>query len=437
VGGDDLEEDAVRFVFLTLLLPVLGAWTGARSLPLAARIPVYFAAGLFTVVAEMFVLTWLGVPWSFWLLLPLPLILLFVRRRLVLSGPTGSQPVEIPRRPPLFIAAAALLILFSASLAASLTSGDYVIFWGTKGQRFGQVHTLDVPFMKEAPPEMHPDYPPLVPFYYAWTMLGGDGAFNWWGGILSTPLFLALSVAAVYGFGRYAGIPVAAPMAALLASSFTLFFTRNQIAGNAEAALLFFETIALGALVCGRSRTDDLVASIALAGVALTKVEGGVFVALVLSLSWLARSGSWLSRFIAGMKVGILPVIALLSWLAFSQMHGLTEVYTGRSDLSFAFFIPTLKTLWGELSLRLAYTPWIAAALVFLTGRPTRALSWLAASVGFVAFLLMIYMRQDPHMEWSSGRALMTAVLLAYFAAMAAHRPPWSAGLSARHTATG
>ena len=412
----------MRFLLLTLLLPFLGAWVGARSLPLAARIPVYFACGLFTVVAEMFVLTCLGVPWSFWLLVPLPLLMLLRPR-----GAAAASAAEVPRYP-LLIAAAALLILFSATLAASLTSGDYVIFWGTKGQHFGDVHTLDVPFMKEAPPEMHPDYPPLVPFYYAWTMLGGDGAFNWWGGILSAPMFLTLSVAAVYGYGRYAGIRIAAPMAALLASSFAIFFIRNQIAGNAEAALLFFETIALAALICGRSRSDDLVAAIALAGVALTKVEGGVFVALVLALSWLTRPGSWPSRFIAGIRVGVLPVVALFSWLAYSHVHGLTEVYTGRSDLSVAYFLPTFKTLWGELALHLWYTPWIAAAVVIVTGRIPRALPWLAASLAFIAFLLTVYMRPNAHMEWSSGRALMTAVLLFYFAAMAAHRRPASPG---------
>ncbi|HEY0157324.1 MAG TPA: hypothetical protein VGF28_08575 [Thermoanaerobaculia bacterium] len=417
----------MRFLLLTALLPLMGSWVRCPSLPLAAKIPVWFACGLVTVTAEMFLLTCLGIPWSFALLAPLPILLAILailahrRRPPVPAGSTGSQPVAIPRWQ-LLIAATALLVLFSATVAAYLTSGDYVIFWGTKGQRFGQVRTLDVPFMKEAPPEMHPDYPPLVPFYYAWTMLGGDGAFDWWGGMLATPMFLALSVAAVYGYGRYAGTPMAAPVAALMASSFALFFMRNQIAGNAEAPLIFFETVALGALVCGRQRSDDLVAAIALAGVALTKVEGGVFIALVLSLSWLTRPGRWRDRFVSGVRVGILPVAALLAWLAFSHVHQLTEVYTGRSDLDVAYLVPTAKTLWRELSLRLAYTPWIAAVLIVLTGRLRNALPWLAASLGFVTFLLLIYMRADPHMEWSSGRVLMTAVLLAYFGGMAAHR---------------
>jgi hypothetical protein len=411
----------LRFAVLTALLPLIGAWVPARRLPLSARIPVWFACGLFTVVAEMFVLTNLGIRWSFWLLVPLPLVAAFLHRRA--DRATALYP-PVPRAH-LLIALVALAILFSATLAGALTSGDYVIFWGTKGQHFGQVRTLDIPFMKEAPAEMHADYPPLVPFHYAWTMLGGDGAFNWWGGALSTPLFLTLSVAAMWGFARYAGIAAAAPMAALFASSFAFFFIRNQIAGNAEAALLFFETIALGALVCWRERSGehDLIAAIALAGAAWTKVEGGVFVALVLGLSWMVRSGNFLQRLLRGVRLAVFPSIVLLSWLAYSQVHHLTEVYTGRSDLDLAYLLPTAKTLGGELSLRLWYTPWIAGAIVLLAGRSRRlALPYAVAAAGFAAFLLLIYMRPSPHMEWSSGRALMTSVLLFYFAALAAHR---------------
>jgi hypothetical protein len=404
-----------RFVLLTLALPLLGSYArrfgNVRDLPLSARIPVYFATGLFTIVAEMFLLTFLGVQWSAAWLLPLPILLSLLppyRRR-------GEAVAPQKRDAVLIIAFIALAILISSVLAGALTSGDYVIFWGTKGQRFGQTHALDYAFTLDPNHYMHPDYPPLVPFFYAWTMLGGDGAFDWWGGTLSAPLFLGLGVAAMWGFGRHAGIRVAGPMAALFASSYALFYIRNAVAGNAEPALHFFETIALCALTCWRDREDEhnAIAAIALAGVTLTKVEGGVFVAIVLLLTCLSRA-RW--------KVGILPVLTLSSWLLFGYLHGLTDTYVPREDLSIRYLGPTAREMVHELALRLHYTPWIAAAVILLSGRARRAMPYVLASLGFIAFLLSVYTRAEPHLDWSAGRTLMTPLLLFYFAAVAAHR---------------
>jgi hypothetical protein len=428
-----------RFVLLTLALPLLGSYArrfgNVRALPLAARIPVYFATGLFTIVAEMFVLSAFGVRWSAALLVPLPLVLAIAAgyRLPVASGvsPEGKAPGHrspvtgnaflTGHRSPvtgnafLIPTAAALLILLSAVLAGALTSGDYVIFWGTKGQRFGQTHMLDYAFTLDPNHYMHPDYPPLVPFFYAWTMLGGDGAFDWWGGILSAPMFLGLGAAAMWGFGRYAGIRVAGPMAALFASSYALFYIRNAVAGNAEPALHFFELIALCALTCWRDRPNEhnAIAAIALAAVTLTKVEGGVFVAIVLTLTCLSRA-RW--------KLGFLPVITLSSWLLFGYVHGLTDTYVPRDDLSIKYLVPTARELVKELALRLHYTPWIAAAIVLLTGRARRGIPYILASLGFTAFLLSVYTRAEPHLDWSAGRTLMTPLLLFYFAAVNAHR---------------
>lgn len=59
-----------RFVLLTLAIPLLGIWLRPR----AARIPVWFAAGLVTIGVEMFVISICGGTWSGWMLVPLPLI---------------------------------------------------------------------------------------------------------------------------------------------------------------------------------------------------------------------------------------------------------------------------------------------------------------------------------------------------------------------------
>ena len=422
-----------RFVLLTALVPLLGSYAklfgAVRALPLAARLPVYFATGLVTLAAEMFLLTNLGVQWSFALLLPIPAMLAIYaachpesrRRRRIFQPGAGEDPSPSARlrMTPAFtlIILISLTILLASVTAGMLTSGDFMIFWGVKGQHWGQARMLDWAFTLEAPAEMHPDYPPMLPLYYAWTMLGGTGAFHWLGATLTAPMWLSLGVLAMWGFGTYRGIRITPAVAALFASTFALFYVRNQVAGNGEPPLHFFEAVALAALICERTRGEfNAVAAIALTGVALTKVEGGVFVALVLLVL------PWREKF----RVGILPSAALLTWLAFAHVHGLTDTYVPREDLSFQFVIPTARDLLRELSLHLWYTPWIAAAILLVRTRVRSALPYIAAAAGFILFLLSIYTRAEPHLEWSAGRTLMTPLLLVWFACMAGNdeRPP-------------
>ena len=413
-----------RFVLLTLSLFFLGSYArlfrNVRALPFAARAAVYFATGLFTVVMEMFVLSMCNIHWNAWLLTPLPIalgILAFTRK--LPPATDNRQPTTI-----LILPLAAIAILTSAVLAAQSTSGDFVYFWGTKGQKWGAEHFLDTAFTKEPSHYMHPDYPPLVPLYYAWTMLGGDVAMDWWGAILATPLFLAVAAAAMWGFGRYAQMEITDGIVALFTTLYALFYMRNQVAGNAEPPLHMFECIALAALTCWRTRSSehDAVAAIALSGVALTKVEGGVFVLLVCGLTWIARQGTLRERFIEGAKMAALPIATLAAWLLFGLARGLTDTYVPREDLSIRYVIPTAIELLKELSLHLWYTPWIALLILLVRGRVRNAIPYLAACAIFLFFLLSVYTRAEPHLEWSAGRTLMTPLMLAFFAVMAAHR---------------
>lgn len=414
----------LRWVVLMALLPVLGMYTrwfrGVRSLPAAARIPVYFAAGLVMLCAEMFALSAIGLRWSFALLLPVPLFLgagALVRTRI---------ETDLPRTRPRWItilAFAALAIFASAALSGAVTSGDYVLFWGVKGQRFGVERILDTEFMLQPNHYMTPDYPPLVPLSYAWTMLGGGRAMDWWGGVAATPLFLALSTIALWGFGRYARIVATDAITALFASLFALLYIRNSIAGNAEPALFFFAVVGLCALICQRDRELDPVAAIALTGCVLTKVEGGVFALLVLGISWIARPGPWRERSIAGLKVAVLPCIALLSWLAFAHARNLSDMYAVKGGISLAYLRPTLTVMAQEMAMNLSFAPWIACAILLLLGRRKRAgLPWLLIAAAFVAFLIVIALRSDPRLEWTAGRTLMTPLLLCVVAALAMWR---------------
>ncbi|HEX8411001.1 MAG TPA: hypothetical protein VF883_19205 [Thermoanaerobaculia bacterium] len=439
-----------RFVLLTLALPFLGAYVrmfgAVRLLPWPGQLALSFATGLLTIVAEMFVLSWMGVHWNAWLLVPLPLLLSAfgayrsaaspnaaasrnaadrsARERGADFEPAGPLASSRPT-PPLLIAFLALAILISAVLAGMCTSGDFVYFWGVKGQRWGAVHLLDTAFTQEPGHYMHPDYPPLLPLYYAWTLLGGDGALDWWGAILATPLFLAAGATSIWAFGRYARIHAIDGIVALFVALYAIFYVRNQVAGNAEPPLHMFEAIALAALTCWHKRSNehDAIAAIALSGVALTKVEGGIFVLLVCGLTWLAREGTLRQRLTAGIKMALLPVTTLATWLLFGATRGLTDTYVPRDDLSIHYIWPTFLELVRELSLHLWYTPWLALIVILLCGRAKNALPYLLATLLFLLFLLSVYTRAEPHLEWSAGRTLMTPLLLFIAGVLAAHRP--------------
>jgi hypothetical protein len=412
----------LRFALLTLALIPLGSWSRplVRNLAWPGRLAIYFACGLLSVVVQMFVLSMLGIHWNTWLLTPIPLIGAILARR-------NNPPDATTRQPPtpiLAIGATALATLISAVVSAMATSGDFVYFWGVKGQRWGATHFLDVEFTKAPSHYMHPDYPPLLPLYYAWTLLGGDGALDWWGAILATPLFLLAGATAIRALGRYARIGAIDGIVAMFVALYALFYVRNQVAGNAEPPLHMFEAIALAALTCWRERSNehDWIAAIALSGVALTKVEGGVFVLLVCALTWIAREGTLRQRLVAGVKMALLPVATLATWLLFGVAHGLTDTYVPREDLSIQYIWPTFLELVRELSLHLWYIPWIAFGVILLCGRVRNAIPYLIACVVFLAFLLSVYTRAEPHLEWSAGRTLMTPLLLFIAGTIAAQR---------------
>jgi hypothetical protein len=343
---------------------------------------------------------------------PLPALATLLTLRKKPPTTANRQPTTI-----LALAVLSLAILTSAVIAAMATSGDYVYFWGVKGQRWGAEQILDYAFTKAPSHYMHPDYPPLLPLYYAWTLTGGDGALDWWGGILATPLFLLTGACAMWAFGRRARVAHIDGIVTLFVSLFALFYVRNQVAGNAEPALHMFEAMALAALIARK----DAVAAIALSGVAVTKVEGGVFVLIVCGVTWLARERTLREK----LKLSILPVATLAIWLIFAATHGLTDTYLPKDDLAVRYLGPTLIVFAQELAVRLWYLPWIAFALILACGRVRKALPYIAACVLFLAFLVAVYMRAEPHnMIWSAGRTLMTPLLLLIAAAMAAHAEP-------------
>jgi hypothetical protein len=421
----------IRFLLLTAAVPMLGAYVGAarpvRNLPRGARLVVYVAAGLLTIVAEMLLLTVIGLRWNLlWIALP-PLVAFGVRRlaAALIYPAEGRRQVAALRRPfsraALVVSTMAVLLFAAAVMSAEATSFDFLLFWGGKGQRFGLLRGIDWAFLADPDHKlMHPDYPPLVPLYYAWTMLGGTHV-DWFGAIASAPLFLGLAVMAFFSFARYADVEAGDALGALFASMFALLLLINSSAGNAEPALLFFETLALAGVFCWRERPDEhaLIVALALAGCVLTKVEGlvfaaGLLVALLMTGARIRMMG----------QVAIAPAAALASWIGLCARHGLLDAYRpGAGGFALSLVIPNLATLVREASFHLLYAPWVVVVVLILCGRWRAAVPAFMAAVVCVTFLLYAYSRgEGAEISWSATRVLMTPLLILFFGALASLR---------------
>lgn len=413
------------FAVQTLLVVAAGLWSrwlnGVRSLPATARVPVYFATGLVTLTVELWLASVFHIPWSRGLVLVVPLL------AAAASYVFRNTEPHLPRpHPDLFalLGFIALVLFTSAVLSGAATSFDLLLFWGPKAQRFALARGIDVAFLANpANRLMHPDYPPLVPLYYAWTSLH-SARLNWWGAVLSTPLLLAGSAFVIEGFARARRKVSPTGHATLFAALFGYLFVANAVAGNAEPALVFFEVLALGALSFAGDEPALLpIASIAFTGAVLTKVEGTAFVAATTAAFALARAGTP-RVLIKTLAPGIAPAVTIAAWLGYCRMHDLLDAYRPATA---AFSLQNLPAVAGLLlrdgGLRAAYAPWLVLAALIVLGRWRAALPHVTAAAAYAAFLLYLYSRGDDatvHVAWSAQRVLITPVVLLFMGALAA-----------------
>jgi hypothetical protein len=391
----------LRFVLMTALVPLAGLWlrrlASVRALPRTARLCAYAGGGAVSLACQMFLFAVVGVPWSVWALMILPIAAAVI--------PSAARDLNHERRnlrslTALGLTLAAILVLALAVLSATATSFDLLLFWGAKGQAFALARTIDVDFLKN--PNnllMHADYPPLLPMLYAWTMLGGE-RLDWFGAIATAPLLLLAATATIWGFTR------SATLTALFAATFGFLFLDNNIAGNAEPLLLFFETLALGALVCAPA--CEVVAALALAGAVLTKVEGAAFAGVAVLLLASGRR-----------RISLAPAIALASWIGFCAAHGLLDAYRQKAGgtITLAFVKPLLE----QATMHSGYLPWLAVGLLIALGKPRRAWRVVAAALLYFAFLVAAWVGGGgdvaTEVAWSARRVLMTPLLLLFFGA--------------------
>jgi hypothetical protein len=424
-----------------MMLPAMGAAAAfhpaVRPLGLAARLSAAFAAGTVGLTVEAVLFSLLRVRWTV-AGLCLPLLILSSLGAVLWSRRSPSRSLPGPLRPGVAIGSLSVLAvcLALAHLTASLatarsTSLDYVFFWGVKAARFAAARGIDVALLRWLFfGHAVPDYPPLVPVVGAWSALV-DGRMHWRAGLLTAALWLGAAVPIVLALLRRR-LPDrdATAVTAFWTVALAISLASSYSGGNAEAPLLFFETVA-GAALLSEAKEDPpesrFLPALALAGAVLTKVEGVVGAALLIAgvslRDHLDNRRRVLSR---GLPLAAAVLGGLLLWFGFQLATGLTPGYRGHGaplDLHFEHLGRILASAFAHLDAGTAGVSWLFPALVLLAlGRDRRAaLPALVFLAGLALFLLFDYLHdpRDPWLRigWTLPRVSQPALSLLILAA--------------------
>ena len=437
------------FLAAVLALPLLGAGAAfhpsVRSERLLARVAAALAMGTVTLTLTGLLLTWASVPWSLAALAAPPL-----GASLLLGLSWSHRPAPPPRsgRPSrgvaiaaISIAAISMLGLFWTLVTEGATSVDYLFFWGVKAARFAAARAIDPELLRwKYFGHAVPDYPPSVPILQAWGAMAA-GRLPWRLVPVCSLLWIAAAAPLVLALLRRRLSDDAATAVTtfwIAATSITL--AQSYSGGNAEAQLLFFETLAVAALLAedtdgGASR---FLPALMLAGAVLTKVEGSA-AALAIVAGTVVRDaiehrGRVLWR---ALPLVLAPAACILTWFSFQRHFGLAVGYRSHGSLMgvSARFLPTILceglrnldagTLWLSWAIPIAF-------LLAARPDPRRLLPALALIAGMCGFLVFDYMHDadDPSQRigWTTPRvsqsALSACILAAGLAWFASGRCP-------------
>ena len=404
----------VLFVAAFLLLPLFGLSTwridSVRRMDLGARIAVAGAAGAVVVAVVMALLSLIGIEWSRTVLIPVLgaiAIAGFPRGRLDGGGEGSWKPV-------LVVAIFAILTGYGI-LTARESAGDLQFFWAPKAIGFYRAGGIDPQFLAD-PVHSNRDYPPLVPLLYAWSQTLSQ-QFSWWGALFTTLLFFLGTVALVRGFGGddHGAVLVAGTLAFAFAVGFA--------AGGADPPLVFFETLALCALVfVDDPRAKDLLAAIGLAGAAWTKIEGATFViAVVIAIVLVHRSVK------RALIVAAPAAILFAAWIAFLIRNDLIFAYGGAKMAIYLGALPQSLLLTAKYGLYELYgLPWIVPIVLIVIGRKRRAAVFpLAVAALTIAAAMFFYIHFFDPSWWiaaSAPRVLLTPLIAVMIGGIAASR---------------
>ncbi len=428
---------SVAFLAALAAIPALGAGAAfhpsVRPLGVLARAGVALAAGTVALTLAGLVLTLAGVAWSIPALAALPL-----GASLVLGLRWSREPAPRPalREGSRRVAAASvgvtalsLGLLAWTLVTAGATSVDFLLFWGVKAARFAQARGIDVGLLGW-PHFGHavPDYPPAVPIVQAWGALAA-GHLPWRTVPAASLLWVAAAIPLLRALlRRRLGDDGAAGVTAFWAAALSASLAFSLSGGNAEAPLLFFETIAVAALLVEDGDGDSrFLPGLMLAAAALTKVEGSVG-ALLVTAGALARDVGEGRRRPLFRAVRLLAPAALgvASWFFFQWREGLFVGYRSHGAL-FGLRTDFLSTILAtELDQLAAGTRWLAWAIpigLLLAARPAvgRLLPAVFLTIGLFGFLVFDYMHDqtDPRerISWTTPRVTQPALSACILAA--------------------
>jgi len=394
------------FGFVSWRIPLVG------RVDAGARLAIAFACGCVGVAAVMFAFTLVHLPFTRGTLL--------VALGLFLAGAplTRRFAPPSPRGAGRGIWGAVLLLTAYGLLTARETCGDLIYFWGPKGQRFYVAEKIDVAFL--AFPHyslMHPDYPPLLPLVYAFASSVAHG-FSWWGALFSMLILLAATVLAFRGLARERlGNDRANAYAALLAALLAYGYARSMVAGAGEPMLLLFETIAVAALTFHDD--GEVLAAIALAGAAWTKVEGAAFVAIVVVAYLLTRR-----RVVRAVAMAVPAIVLVGSWLLFALKNHFIDQYARAGERMHLESLGLIaRVMSRQASYGAFYLPWLAGAVPFAFAKNwRRAALPLIVAAGLVASTIYFYLHGQAPVWWieSSVERVLLSPLMALLVAAAA-----------------
>ncbi|MEP6768189.1 MAG: hypothetical protein ABJC61_05935 [Acidobacteriota bacterium] len=443
-------SSAAAWIASGIALPAAGAplllHSAFRPFGVACRAVLAGAAGALVLSWTMTVLTLAHVPWSVPLLVLLAAAQCFALRLALGRGGSArddetrgarSIPFSAFERLGIAVCAAALLAAFAAALAAAATSPDLLLFWGPKGEAFAAARRIDDGFLGEPFLRyLHTSYPPLVTNLYAFATLAA-GKLPWMAAAATSPLLLCACAAALPGILRsFTGRTEAIAATAAIAASLGFLSHSLEIAGNADMALLLFQTLAI-ALLLGpdaKKRPAQLLAGLLFAGAAAAKVEGLPFVlaAGALFLWTRRRSVAWPSAFVLLFAP---TALSLGAWFLFGRTTYLFGWYEG--------YGPTLEVHWERLPLVIAgigsamwragaALAWLVPLVAWLVARSRSrgSLSPVVLAAVLSVFFVFTYLHggQDPTLwiGWSAGRIFMVLAPLFVLAAVSRPRPALS-----------
>jgi hypothetical protein len=399
-----------------LLLPLFGllVWRleDVRKLDLAGRIAIAGAVGIVTVGLVLGLLSILRIDWNRTSIF-LPLAAIAVAGVRAVRGQTYAPSLK-PKTIVLVLFAATAILLVYGLVTARMSSGDIHFFWGPKAIRFFREGGISLAVLREpSHAYMNRDYPVLFALLYSWVQTVAH-QMSWEAAMLATALFLFATVAIV----RSTSGDDAASL--VMAAALTYTVAKAPAGGAGEPPLLLFETLALCAVTFLQdARTRGILASIALAGAASTKLEGTTFViAVAIAIVLVQRN---LKRAI---QVCLPAAVAVGGWVAFAKLNGLSGGYGGATMPIFFNVIPlALLRMARAASYGVYGLPWLAAIALILLGDARRAALPVTVAILTTGAALFFYIHVPDPTVWIAGsgpRVLLTPLICLYVAAAAA-----------------